>query len=387
MLFLSIRTFPVMRKNFIITAFMIVLAVVLAVSFGGDRNDTIEAEVTYFDFFPNAHLDITMEDLAGIGVDYGDDVLIVSGDQSMTAVVVKDYTGVACYEGFVIVRDDDTRMGSFNYEVTSLIQIEVGDVLTISKVGRNPYLDKIPNYTKAISGDPNDFPSAEVFCNFRMVDEGGVIPGLLYRSASSWSSGTRAGYADALYRENGVESLICIDAAYEEMEAYVDAHPELYTSELFRQHKVSCDAYKAAVHINPEQTKLFLDTFLESEGPIGLSCKLGKDRTGMYCALLEGLAGATYVEVRSDFMESICNFCHIEEGSEEYETVAFMYVDRELYLFNHYDEIQSIPDIDWRSIEFEEFDPEPAFTNYLIHYVGADPETVQAVKDKLRGNP
>ncbi len=378
-----------MQRNAKIAVILTILGVLIigmGVSYAGDHGDkTVEAEVLEFDFFHNAKLDTTFDDLQKIGVDYGDDLLATLGDQSLVAVMARDYNGIASYEGFVVWKNSEIMFGVFNYQLQKMMTIKEGDVVTISKIGRNPYADKIPNYSKKYSSDPDDFPSMEVFSNFRMVDEGEVTPGLLYRSASPWTSGNRAPYADEFYRENGVDCLICMDASYETIAKYVDEHPDYYASELFKQGKVICGEYETLIHSFPEQTKKFMDTFLESEGSIGIFCKLGRDRTGLYCAILEGLAGASYQEIRDDYMESICNYFGIVKDSEEYKVILDMYTNREFFLFNHYEQVPSIPNIKWRDLEYIEYDPEAVFTKYLIDYVGMDADKVQAVKDKLEG--
>ncbi|MBR6910783.1 MAG: tyrosine-protein phosphatase [Candidatus Methanomethylophilaceae archaeon] len=128
-----------------------------------------------------------------------------------------------------------------------------------------------------------------------------------------------------------------------------------------------------------------IDSLLESDGKTGIFCTKGKDRTGFYCAVIEGLAGATYDEILADFMESFCNYYHIEEGSEEYEVIAKNYPQRVLYLYDHTELIPHPEKVDWGSVEFEKFDPEEVFTKYLVDYIGMDADKVQKVKDKLTG--
>jgi hypothetical protein len=42
----------------------------------------------------------------------------------------------------------------------------------------------------------------------------------------------------------------------------------------------------------------------DAEGPLLINCSLGRDRTGVICALLEALCGATYDEIVQDYMVS-----------------------------------------------------------------------------------
>ena len=42
--------------------------------------------------------------------------------------------------------------------------------------------------------------------------------------------------------------------------------------------------------------------------------------------MIESLAGSTFEEIREDFMESLCNYYHIEKYSDEYEIVDMLTV-------------------------------------------------------------
>ena len=365
---------------------LVVLLVGLGVGFFSDSGtESIEAKVIGFDQFDNAVFNLTMDDFATIDAGLGDDVCVTIGSDTVPAIICKNYNSIASFEGFLLMNDSGAHFGFFNFVLGKMIDVKIGDTATFTKAGRNPYVDKIPNYSKDISDDPSGFPSSDVFANFRAVNIGDITPNTVYRSASPWNSGVRAEYADGLYEEYGVDYLLCLNMVYDDAEQYAKMHPEYYVSKLFEEGKVTCESFSPQVHGNPEQTREFIDMYLETDGTIGIFCKLGRDRTGIYCAILEGLAGATYQEVRDDFMVTVCNYHHLEEGSEEYETVASMFIDRDLYMLDHFEEIRNIRDIDWRSIDYEEYDPEEEFTSYLIDYAGVEPEKVQLVKEKLRG--
>jgi hypothetical protein len=131
--------------------------------------------------------------------------------------------------------------------------------------------------------------------------------------------------------------------------------------------------------------RFLIDSLLEAEGKTGIFCTYGKDRTGFYCAVIEGLAGATYDEILTDFMTSICNYYSIEEGSEEYDVISEYYPQRVFYLYDNTELIDHPEKVDWNDVQFENFDPEEVFTRYLVEYVGIDADTVTKVKEKLTG--
>ncbi len=113
-------------------------------------------------------------------------------------------------------------------------------------------------------------------------------------------------------------------------------------------------------------------------------CTFGKGRTGAFCAIVEALAGATYEEIREDFMESMCNYYHVEEGTIEYEAVAHLYVDRVLYLYKHTEYINNYLAMDWSKMNFDDYVPEEVMTGYLINVSGIPQELIDAVKERIR---
>lgn len=59
-----------------------------------------------------------------------------------------------------------------------------------------------------------------------------------------------------------------------------------------------------------------------NEPPYLIHCTLGRDRTGLVCAVIECLMGAGLDEVIADYMLSFYNYFGIEEGSREYNFVV-----------------------------------------------------------------
>ncbi|MBR4203519.1 MAG: tyrosine-protein phosphatase [Candidatus Methanomethylophilaceae archaeon] len=351
-----------------------------------DHDPTVNAEVIEVIHGNTFVLDIGMDVMEGIGAEIGDDILVKTDDDSFSVLLSPDskYNGISIYGGYLADVSGRMTLGFSNCNHVT-IDIDVGDILTMSREGRNPNVDRIPNYLRGHSDDPGDYDDTIVFGNLREVVGGDLVPGSIYRSASPWNAGNRSPVADDYLREQGVESIICLNMNEDEVAEYADGMPDAYASELFREGKVSCKLLRAAVHSYPGDIVFVIDSLLESDGKTGIFCTQGKDRTGFYCAVIEGLAGATYDEILADFMESFCNYYHIEEGSEEYEVIAKNYPQRVLYLYDHTELIPHPEKVDWDSVEFEKFDPEEVFTKYLVDYIGMDADKVQKVKDKLTG--
>jgi hypothetical protein len=124
---------------------------------------------------------------------------------------------------------------------------------------------------------------------------------------------------------------------------------------------------------------------LDSDGSVGLFCKLGKDRTGIYCLILQALAGATLEEATDEFMLSFTNFYWIMKGTDEYDAVYETNLFRILYLFQHPELIDSMLDIDWSKAELVDFDLQEVITGFLIDYIGIPVEKIDALKAWLTG--
>jgi hypothetical protein len=369
----------------LIAVAVIIAAIAIAVSL--DHQDpAIRAEVIEVKHGNTLVLDIGMDDLKGLGAEIGDDILVKTKDNTFSALLSPDskYKGIPIYGGYIADVSGNITIGYTSCNHISL-DIEVGDILTLSREGRNPIIDKMPNYLKGHTDNPDDYDDMVEFGNLREVSGGDLISDWLYRSASPWNAGNRSPVADDYYRGLGAEFLICLNLDEEELTGYVERMPDAYASGLYKEGKVSCQRVHAAVHSYPDDMGFLIDSLLEAEGKTGIFCTYGKDRTGFYCAVIEGLVGATYDEILTDFMASMCNYYHIEEGSEEYDVISENYPQRVLYLYDHTELIDHPENVDWANVEFEKFDPEEVFTRYLVEYVGINADTVTKVKEKLTG--
>ncbi|MBE6521826.1 MAG: tyrosine-protein phosphatase [Thermoplasmata archaeon] len=377
------------QKIVVIIAAVAIAAIVACAAIyanNGDDKPTIDAAVTSIGSYENLYLDISIKDFKKIGATIGDDIRVECGDESFTAILCYDFNGIPSYEAFITFTEGQCCLGYFNCYTLESTDIDVGDVITLSREGRNPYVDKMPNYINGYSEILDDYDSIEDFCNFRALSGGNLVSDSIYRSASPWSSGARTAYTDDLYRTYEIDYLMCLNMDDERAKHFAEGSPDAYVSQMYNEGKVLCRELHPSTHSYPEECKFFIESFLEAEGKIGIFCSLGKDRTGVYCGILEGLAGATYDEVRDDFMLTICNYYGVERGSDEYYVVAEILIDRILYLFEHTEYAAHPEKVDWSKVEYVKYNPEEVFTKYLVDFVGMENETVQKVKDKLTGN-
>jgi hypothetical protein len=363
-------------------------AVILCLIFSfvtADDNPTLQTTIIIEDY--GSYLDVSTEDLMSIGVYPGCDIRVDYGDSKhFVAMYAESHVGTASFEPYIRYSERSERvtiginMGNL-LEETGLVN---GDTLTLKVIGDNPYYKKVPNYRAGSTDKRADYDDDQEFGNYRELKGGNLKDDTFYRSSNPWNhSSERAQYSDDYYRSIGVENLICMDLNMDRVEERCQELPDAYATSLYNAGKVHAQALSPNVHSHPSQASYVLESILDSEGSVGIFCTYGKDRTGAYCAMIESLAGATFEEVREDFMESMCNYYHIEKYSEEYEVVAHVYIDRVLYLYKYPEYIGHYLDVDWAHMDFSDYDPEEVMTDYLINFAGMSTELVQAVKEKI----
>ena len=375
-------TLPIMA----LIAVTVIIGTIAVTGDFSDKEPTLRAEIVEIEHGNTLVLDIGVDDLEALGAEIGDDILVKTKNDTFSVLLSPSskYKGIPIYGGYITGSSGKVVIGYTSCNHVTL-DYKVGDILTLSREGRNPIIDKMPNYLNGHSDDPDDYDDMTEFGNLREVSGGDLVPGSIYRSASPWNAGNRSPVADDYHRGLGTEFMIYLNLDEDELAGYVERMPDAYASGLYKEGKVSCKLVHAAVHSYPDEMGFLIDSILDADGKTGIFCTYGKDRTGFYCAVIEGLAGATYDEILEDFMVSMCNYYHIEKDSEEYDLISENYPQRVFYLYDHTELIENPEDVDWNDVEFEKFDPEEVFTRYLVDHVGIDADKVAMVKEKLTG--
>ena len=105
---------------------------------------------------------------------------------------------------------------------------------------------------------------------------------------------------------------------------------------------------------------------------IGQTEKAGKDRTGLVCAVIEALTGASSEEITADFMKSFYNYFGVIPNSKEYEFIA----SHEIKSFLA--SMLGVKNIDDANLY-------AAAEKYLLK-IGVSSENIMKVREKLKGN-
>ena len=283
--------------------------------------------------FGGVYVDSSIDDFNALGFEYGDsvDVKFSSG-----------YTmeGLPYYSGYYTLTGDPLLVAYPGYpyikvcinngdDLWNIAGLKEGDSADISLHEKGEYLSVQEMRNIVYRDDRSEFPSDEVFANFRSVSVSKIKENVLYRSASPCDDQhKRALYADALIREAGVSYIVDLADDDEKIRQHFEdtGHATPYFESLYDSGKV----YPAALTMNygsPEfkaNVAGALRSLLNEEGPYLVHCTEGKDRTGYVCILLEALCDTPYREIEEDYMITYRNYYGItkEEDPDKYEALV-----------------------------------------------------------------
>ena len=173
---------------------------------------------------------------------------------------------------------------------------------------KNDYLNFLDNF------------SDEEFANFREINTTGISKGKLYRSSSPINDwGNRNLIADKLSEIAGIKTFINLVDSNEKMQNYKGFSQTYYS----KQNSIALNMNLKFLS-NDFKNKLAkgVKFMARNEPPFLIHCNLGKDRSGLFCAVIEAFMGATPDEIVDDFLKSFHNYFGIMPGSNDYYFVA-----------------------------------------------------------------
>lgn len=179
-----------------------------------------------------------------------------------------------------------------------------------------------------------DYTSDEEFANFRSLKGGNLKDNLIYRGASPVdNSRNRAKITDNLLKKNTISSIIDLADSTDDINKYfAEANfDSVYTKSLYEEGKMILLSMSSSYSLKPykEAVAKGFKHMLNTDGPYYIHCMEGKDRTGFVSTLLEALLGATYDEMRDDYMLTYQNYYKIskEKTPDKYKAVVELYFD------------------------------------------------------------
>ena len=220
----------------------------------------------------------------------------------------------------------------------------------------------------------NDYPSDEVFANFRNFRMGTMKENILYRSASPCDNQhNRAPYVDQLIEEAGVKFILNLSDNDVKIERYLSADD--FSSPYFRSLYDAGNVEAIALNMNYQSEEFAqkivqgFNAMAESEGPYLVHCTEGKDRAGFTVAVLEALMGASAEEIIADYMVTYYNYYGVQPGTEQYDVIAASNIQKSLAAAFDMDSVF-------------EGDLQTAAVNYLTS-IGLTAEEIAAVQANL----
>lgn len=324
------------RRNYLLVCILFVVSLFASSCSGKDKSlDPVrikDYQIEHETEFGGVYIQISIDDFNAVGFAYGDSVDVeFSNGYSLKDIpyfngyyVDPGEALLISYPGYKYVKvslnygEDVWKLGKLDDSMTASVKlVERGKYLDIQKARDIHYYDDRENY-----------PSDEVFANFREVTAGNISKGTFYRSASPCDNQhNRAPYVDRLIEKAEVGCILDLADDVKKIEKYIskDDFDSGYFLELYSDGKVIPLAMSMNFYSDDFTSKLAdgLRRMASLKGPYLVHCTEGKDRTGFVCMILEALCGATYSEIVDDYMITYDNYYEInpEKDNEKYELI------------------------------------------------------------------
>ncbi|MCQ2183383.1 MAG: tyrosine-protein phosphatase [Bacteroidales bacterium] len=213
----------------------------------------------------------------------------------------------------------------------------------------------------------------EQFCNFRDIggsfgSGGGIAKGIVYRGASPIDNTYgRSDLCDKMMTKYKIRSVVNLTDTFEKATSY-----DKYQGSAYSGLNVSyCKFTNLETDISREAIAKAIRYIITSEPPIYVHCQEGKDRTGVFIALLEGFMGADGQEILDDDMMSFINYFHISKGTKVYDIMS-SHIFTLLSMLSD-QEVNVSSDI-------------PAVCSAILSSLGLTEEELDALRLRLAGN-
>ncbi len=334
----------------------LILAAVLALAvpaFAENETPTVETEVTGFHKYGNVELAIKTPDLLAQGFDYADVIAVTIVGQTLEMPLCNNYTDVDNQQLVCRASQNEEDHGQVSVAIymgdlaTTLglaekvtidedpgyrwdYKVETPIAVTITLKEKGGYADEYMLHKLERSNDRADYPNltdAE-FANFRAVTTTGMGTGALYRSSSPIDPEmNRNKEADEALEKAGVRTVMNqVDTPQTLVghDGYALTH---YSSRDVIALGMNMDFTSAGFSAKLKEGLLFL---IAHEGPWLVHCTEGKDRTGVTCAVLESLMGASAEEIVVDYMVTYHNYYGVEPGTEQYDGIRHGTIEKSL---------------------------------------------------------
>ncbi len=319
--------------------------------------------------FNSSYVNMGNEEFQKLGFAFGDscDVYFSNG-KSLTDIpyfdgyyVRSDYPLICGYQGYEYVQITENNGPNFweKYELSESYTAKI----KLNEKGK--YKTEQDAFSMHYSNVRTDFDSDEEFGNFREIRTSNILPNKLYRGASPFNDCyNRAKYVDSLLEQNEIKFILDLSDSEDDIASYKEKY-DLSDSYALKQEKVFLNMgsnFRIDRDTDQPEPNLFttftqsdfktslgkgLKAMIQNNGPYYVHCVEGKDRTGFVCMLLEALCGASYKEMKADYMVTYYNYFKIKEGDAKYDAVCELRFDEFMEYLSGSKDLENIGYVDF----------------------------------------
>lgn len=328
---------------------------------GSQGTPVLTGKITSYNEFGAAMLDLKVDDMKRAGFTLGDVISITVDDKTIEMPYYDGYYTrngeylCVAYPSYPSVCFTANNVG-LPEELTGL----EGQTVAIKMVEKGGKKDVEEALSMTYTNKRSDYPSDEVFANARAVRAGNIVYGMLHRTSSPFCNEiNRASYVSEYLESQQVKTVLNL-ADTEDMILGYDM--PAYSSMLWESCNVILCPLKADPTAKDYNNRLIeaLKELPSHPAPYVVHCMEGKDRTGYVCALLEGLCGATYDEMVSDYLITYANYFDVtpEKDRDVCNALVSLRLNMCLMYYAGVDDEAQLPYVDYAK----------AFSEYLLSH-------------------
>lgn len=256
---------------------------------------------------------------------------------------------IVAYPGFTNISITYNNMG-----IWDVAKLTENEKVTIRLSEQGKYAAIQEALGQQYSFEYADYNSIEEFCNFRALTGGNLKDNFMFRGTSPVdNSRGRASYTDKLLKDHEIAFVVDLADSEEDMKGYMAAETfnSPYAAALHEKGQIALLDMGSAYQSEEYKKKVAagMKAMLQSQGPVYIHCMEGKDRTGFVCVLVEALAGASYEEMRNDYMKTYENYYSVskEATPEKYNGIAELYFDAFVAFLHGTDNVEALVSADY----------------------------------------
>ena len=312
-----------------------------------EKAASISAQVTALtniDKYGDLTLTATTRDLRAAGFEYADMLAVSFNGQTVTVPMIPHYRYVASKGSALVAFTEEEKAiqleifnGSFaatygladktvNEDKTFFWTAREGVAfpldVTITLAQKQGYYKEYLVFDLHRTNSRADYTALtdEQFANFREVTTSGMGEKKLYRSSSPVNPEIgRNTFADAAAKAAGVHTFLNLADDEKSAQKYAGFAESYYASQNVIFLGLGVDF---STQNNRDGLCDGLRALLKKPAPYLVHCTEGQDRAGFVSAVLECLMGASFDEVKADYMTTFENYYGVKKGSDQYAAIS-----------------------------------------------------------------